>query len=711
MLRIVMLLLFPVLLFGQSPQAGNSTRRVSVPRGYALIIGISNYQNLQASAQLQFPESDAEALYRVLISHEGGAFPPENVHILKGKEATLSNIRRELEEWLPSVAQPADRVAVYFAGHGLVKDGKGYFAPWDVDPANPDTTGYPMPVLGDVIANRVKARWKVLFTDACHSGNVTAETTNESIDAELRKLPSNFLTLTATMQRENSYEDPNLSTGFGIFTYFLTQAFAGNADNDPCDGKITADELIEYVRVNVRRYTRDRSVFQTPQARGDYEPEMLLGVSTSCLQNLTSRGASNASSMLGTAIVEINMADVDVFMDGKPNSVGKVSPGRPLILPGLTSGLHDFEAVKQGYEPDRKQIMIVPGQEVTVTLRIRYPKKIKQSAIDLMKAGEKLLLSQRSTVNPVDLLFAPDQNNKSLQKARDLFEQALREEPNYSTAAFYLGQVNQILLDEKAALAAYKKAIQIDPGYVDARRQYAAVLIETGDTDEAIRQLTESIRLDPNSDEAYSLMSRAYWDKGIWSRSIETADEALKSNPSNAQAHLWRADSLRQLAAVEKDPARLKPMYESARDSYDRFLKLTNIKTSAPCAIGFLFGVCRRNHADRQSSFELLRSGGFLGMCISEQKIGNPLKAKGYCERAIENDDTYPIAHFILGNVYRDLFNNTGACEYLAAARNSYSEVIRLNPHIIESNNAKHYLEQIQKITSMVPDKRCGQGG
>ncbi|TPW09088.1 MAG: peptidase C14, caspase catalytic subunit p20, partial [Acidimicrobiaceae bacterium] len=125
--------------------------RDGVPRGYALIVGVAQYQNLDASKQLQFSESDADSMYRVLINHEGGAFPAENVHFLKGADATLANVRRELEEWLPSVAQPADRVIVYFAGHGFVQDGKGYLAPWDVDPNRLEATAYPMSRLGDVL--------------------------------------------------------------------------------------------------------------------------------------------------------------------------------------------------------------------------------------------------------------------------------------------------------------------------------------------------------------------------------------------------------------------------------------------------------------------------------------------------------------------------------------------------------------------------------
>ena len=119
-------------------------RRPALPRGYALVVGVAQYKNLDAAKQLQFPESDAEAMYRVLINHEGGAFPAENVHFLKGQQATLANIRRELEEWLPSVAQPADRVVVYLRRPRVREGRKGYLAPWDVDPERLETTAYPM---------------------------------------------------------------------------------------------------------------------------------------------------------------------------------------------------------------------------------------------------------------------------------------------------------------------------------------------------------------------------------------------------------------------------------------------------------------------------------------------------------------------------------------------------------------------------------------
>jgi uncharacterized caspase-like protein len=117
-------------------------------------------------------------------------------------------------------------VVVYFAGHGFVQNGKGFLAPYDVEPERLDATAYSMSTLGDILANKVGANWKVLLTDACHSGKINAETTNDALEAQFSALPASFLTLTATTEREQSFEDPNLETGFGFFTYYLVQAFA-----------------------------------------------------------------------------------------------------------------------------------------------------------------------------------------------------------------------------------------------------------------------------------------------------------------------------------------------------------------------------------------------------------------------------------------------------------------------------------------------------
>ena len=676
-------------------ESGESLELPAVPRGYALVIGVGEYRNLDEGKQLLFARSDAEAMYRVLISQEGGAFPPENVRLLTGAQATLANVREALEGWLPSVAAPADRVIVYFAGHGFVHEGRGYLAPADVDPERLEETAYPMSALGDVMANRVEARWKVLLTDACHSGKINAETTNETLDLQFGSLPHNFLTLTASREREQSHEDPRLSAGFGFFTYFLTQAWQGHADNDPCDGRITADEVIEYVRANVRRYARDRQLSQTPTARGDYDPAMLLGVGTACLGTVD----PESPSLLGTAIVETNMDDVDLYLDG--DLVGTLSRERPLTIPRLSSGLHEFTGVREGYAPDRKEILIPPGEEVTVTLRIRYPRRIRGSALELGERAERLLFSRRSTVNPLNLLpVSRSQTTEDLERARDLFEEALAEDPAYGKASYHLAQVHHLLGDYERSEQAYRHALTIDPSDVEARVQLGAVLLESGDPDAAIRELTDAARLEA-SDELDAMLARAYWDKGAWAEAQSWASEAIAQNASNAQAHLWRADALRQLAAESEPGTDRSVLYRAASKDYRTFLRLTNFRSSLGERLAFHFigfGAGRRRHADREEAWRNLRTAGYLGLCITERRTANPLRAREYCRRAVDHSEQNPIAHFLLGNVNRDLFNSHQSCEYLSAAARSYNRMLELNEHLAEADNARNYREQITGI-------------
>ncbi len=670
------------------PLPDRQNQPASVPRGYALIVGIGAYQKLAPEEFLKFPESDAQAIYRVLISQRGGAFPAENVHVLIGAQATLKNLRHELEDWLPAVAKEPDRVVVYFAGHGLVVRGRGYIAPWDVDISSPETTAYPMERLANVLGEQVKARWKVLLADACHSQKITAETTDDAFGDHTK----GFLTFTATRERESSYEDPKLSTGFGLFTYFLIQGMEGAADTN-CDGLITADEIIEYVREHVRDYARARGVSQTPTERGDFEGDsFLLGVS-----NCT--GAAPPPSLTqGSLTIETNMDEVEVYVDDQ--LVGKAAKAQPLKLPGLATGVHTVKGIRKGYQPDTKDVMVVPGQDRTVTLRIQYRLEYKRAAMELLERGEKLLFKRTSTFNPLTAYLPDRQTQGDLTQARSLFSQALKEEPNYAQAAFDLAMTCQLLSDSKAMLDAFRRAIRIDPTYEEARVQYAGALIEEGDPDEAIRQIEEALRIAPDDDVAWAHLARAYLDKGVWDRAIESADKALALKSTNDQAYLWKADALRRQAAAAAGPGGQK-LYLRAAETFEHYLALTNFSTPAyeKAAYYFIgFGIGARRHADRQGVYAYQRNLAYMGLCDCQDKLGNLTRARGACLRAIHYDSGEPLGYFFLGNVYRDMFNSSKRRDYLVSARVNYAKMIQINPDLDMSGHAKDYIEQIDGL-------------
>jgi tetratricopeptide (TPR) repeat protein len=672
-------------------------------RAYALVIGIAKYKNLAPSQDLHFTETDADAIYRTLISKEGGAFPAENVHLLVGPKATLENIRHELEEWLPSVAnQPNDRVVVYFSGHGYIKDGRGYLAPWDVDISQPETTGYPMELLGSVLANKVKAQWKLLLVDACHAGKLTAETTDDAVAGQLHQLPKSLLTFTSTRAAERSYEDPKLSTGFGLFTYFLVQGLQGNADNDPCDGVITADELVEYVRGEVRNYARARGVSQTPQDGGDLDyRKLIVAAHPACISGLVTQGVP-----LGSIVVESNMDNVDVYLDD--NFVGKVGTQTPLTLPGLSTGSHTVKGVHAGYEPDTRQELVIQGQRHTVTLRIQYRREYKPSATKSLDDGEKLLFQPATlgrSLDPLAVYTPARQRESQLIKARDLFSQALQEEPRYARAAYDLAQTCNLLSDQKCMFEGFKSAIQSDPTYVAARVDYSGALIESGDPDEAIRQLLEAIRLDPKRDLAYSNLARAYLDKGVYQDAVDSANKAITINPDNHQAYLWKGDALRRAAAKETDAAVQRRTYLQAQDAYDAYVELTNFSTPLYEKVAYLAGLGlggSRHRADRPLVYEYQRSLAFMGLCECQDMLGDRKRAVDSCERAIHYDPNDGMSYFLLGNVYSGLFNEAPRRDYLISARNNYEKMLHFNPDVEQAPHVKGYVEQIDSLLSKV---------
>jgi tetratricopeptide (TPR) repeat protein len=650
-------------------------QQIRTPRGYALVVGVGNYKNLPKEEALRFAESDAEAVYRTLISQEGGRMEPENVRKLIGPKATLASIKDALENWLAKTAREEDRVIVYFAGHGLVEKGRGFLAPYDVVKADIAATGYPMDKLGSVLGRDIKAAWKVLLTDACHSGKITPETSQEAVYEGFQKLPKNFLTLTSSRESEVSFEDPALATGFGLFSYYLVQGWQGQADVDPRDGVITADELIDYVRNEVRAYARSKGARQTPTERGDFPSDMWLGFSSERRAKLSL--ASQPQLANGTLIVEVNLDETEVYVDDK--LIGKAAPGKELRIPGLASGPHVIKGVRMGYDPASKEVLVVPGQEATVSLRIQYKRNIKKTARDSYDQGMEIYGRRKS--------------ESDLKRAAELFAKALKEEGQYSEAALGLCLTQQILQETEAGKKSCKKAIDIDPDYVEARVHYGALLVEAGDTTEAIRQLSEATRRDTRNSQAYSHLAEAFLLAKSFDKAEEAASKALEVSTKNSQAFLFRGDA-----------RRMQKKYQEALEDYKRYLELDNFIAPVYQKVGVAligFGLSHRN-AGQKRVFATQRSSAYFGMCGCEAELKNFLRAREYCEKAISTYKNDATSYYMLGTVFMDLFNRDNRRDYLVKAQDNIQQALSINPAAEFAGDAKKNLTQIREFLPMV---------
>jgi tetratricopeptide (TPR) repeat protein len=637
-----------------------------IPRSYAVIVGISRYQNLPANLQLQYAERDAQAIYTILISPEGGNFKAENVHVLTGDRATLAGLRREIDAWLPSVAKPGDRVLVYFAGHGFMYRGKGYLAPYDIDLNRIDSTGYPMDELGAVMGGKILASSKILLTDACHSGAISPEDT-ASLNRTLSSLNTSLFSLTASRDRERSFESAELEGGHGVFTYYVVKGLEGAADTNR-DGIVTADELAEYAHTQVREATGAQ---QNPTSdRGSFDPNMLLSYVPS-----NAAPAKPPAPKFGTLIFEANKDGVEVFVDDK--SVGVIEGGKPIVVPGLQPGEHTIKGVKMGYEPDGpRQETVYPGQESTVSIKILIPRRRPKAAVDLLDEGIKYYLR------------GAQQNYK---KAAECFEKALAADPTYSQAAYYLGLTYNALFDEQKAQQYFRKAIEIDPDYLEAHANYAGMLLDIGDVDEAIRQINTVLIRQPNHAMALTMLAQAYRLKGLYAQSIEAARKAAQAAPKSAEPHLWMADSLR-----------LSNRYQDAKAEYNQYLALSDFDSHLAgqlnyYVLGSLFGLGKRKRAGTHDIWSDLRSLAYFGLCDCERKLSNYDQAIGYCQRSLSYDPQDPYAHFALGVSYMRKAKETNSVAELAPALKHLQAVVAINPDLDEAQFAKKNIAAIQQ--------------
>ncbi|HEU0120609.1 MAG TPA: tetratricopeptide repeat protein [Bryobacteraceae bacterium] len=638
----------------------------SIPRSYALVVGVGDYQNLPPAAKLAFAERDAEAVYSILISPEGGNFRAENVKKLTGAKATLANMKRELETWLPGVAKADDRVLVYFAGHGFVdpKSGKAFLAPYDLNPSDIANTGYGMDQLGKIIGSSVQAKWKVLLTDSCHSGAITPEQ-GEIVNRSLLDLNRSMFSMTASRARERSFESKDWGGGHGIFTYYVVRGMEGYADENK-DSIVTADELAEYVRRNVREATKGQ---QNPTVdKGNFDPQMLLAF----LPSRVSPGEAPAPKF-GTWVIEANMDNVEVFVDGA--SKGVIGKGTPLRLPGLPPGVHTVRGVRMGYEPDGpREETVYPGQESTISIKITIPRRRTKAAVEPFEKGVEQYNNG---------------NKEAYTKALGEFRAAIAADPTYSQAWLYLARVQRDLFQIEESEKSFRKALEIDPDYLEARATFGGMLLDNGNVDESIRQLNAVVQRDPKHGMALSLLAQALRMKSLYPDSIETARKALQVNPRNAETHFWLAESLR-----------MSGKYPDAVSEYQQYLQLSDFDSKLAgkmnyYVLGYLAGMGRKKRAAQTDVWADMRSLAYFGLCDCERLQDRFDEAIAYCTRSLRYDNQEPYVHYVLALSYARRAKKMQSVEQYAAARSHFQKVLDINPDLAEADYARKNIQAI----------------
>jgi uncharacterized caspase-like protein len=225
-------------------------------RRLALIIGNSEYQDAKL-AHLVTPGEDANDLAEVLRSPDIGGF--DEVVTLINQSAPV--IRRAVAR-LFSDKKPDDLLLLYFSGHG-VRDDRGllYLAVQDTEHDLLNATAIAAMFITEEM-DRSRSRRQVLILDCCHSGAFAQGAKgvpglSVGTGTAFEGTGYGRVVLTATDSTQYAWEGDRLigEAENSVFTHHLVQGLhSGLADTD-ADGRITLDELYNYVYEQVVQET------------------------------------------------------------------------------------------------------------------------------------------------------------------------------------------------------------------------------------------------------------------------------------------------------------------------------------------------------------------------------------------------------------------------------------------------------------------------
>jgi hypothetical protein len=211
----------------------------------ALVVGIDYYQNI---SPLFGCVNDAHSVKAVLERDSDGTVNFGVIALLGTGPNDLVTKAEFKERVAELFADDSEIALLYFAGHGHIEATGGYLCTGDCRSGD---DGLPLiEVL--TLANRSKARNKVIVLDSCHSGIAGTNPLNPQ-DAALSE---GLTILTASTEDQYATEE----NGCGVFTTLFVDALNGSAGN--LVGAVTPGSVYAHIDQSLGPWEQ-RPVFKT----------------------------------------------------------------------------------------------------------------------------------------------------------------------------------------------------------------------------------------------------------------------------------------------------------------------------------------------------------------------------------------------------------------------------------------------------------------
>ncbi|MCB0628165.1 MAG: tetratricopeptide repeat protein [Saprospiraceae bacterium] len=630
--------------------AGGNTSRT-----YALVVGISNYQD-EAISNLSYADRDAGIFAEFLQSGPGGALGADQIRLLTNADATLARIQAGLE-WLMHQTRPGDQAIFYFAGHGDVETrndtGKGYLLAHDTPKNNYRLNAIDLDFLNHHINELSERGAKVLvITDACHSGTLAGNSTDgrEATARELMRHYANEIKILSCQPYELSQEGTGWGDGRGVFSYYLIEALQGGRADTDGSQFVDLYELEDFLQDHVRKATGKQ---QHPEVFGGLKRDPLFLVD----QDLAGASREKEKSELQE---NFEQAVLNRLATRKGNNnyvrfIDAIDRGR-LLFPEQRSAYTYYQQL-------RSDTTFLPLRGIMdERLVVALLDSVQQAILAYLNADPEEL-AQRARFDRKYHYFP-----EYLQRAADIlgpedarYRPTLAKQYYFEGLALRLDGEQQGGMDSlyQMALDKQQKALTFEQDAAYIYNELGWLLLELGRTEEGITHLQRAIEIAPTWAIPYNNLAIAYKQQEQLELSKEMYLKAISLKPDFSSAYA----NLGNLFYVQEQP-------DSAEIMYLRSIELgPNYK---------------ENHFN-------------LGLLLSGDET-RQAEAESLYRRVLEIEPDYPEAFFELGNLYDEMGQPDSAeTMYLKAIalKPDYAEAYRNCGFFYESQNRSEDAEKM----------------
>ena len=289
--------------------------------------------------------------------------------------------------------------------------------------------------------------------------------------------------------------------------------------------------------------------------------------------------------------------------------------------------------------------------------------KLKEAATAITKALALNPTLPNAWVYAAQLYFQLDDHERALHACR----QAQQQDAVDATSTNLLGTILLSMQQPIEAQAAFTKALQIEPGDIEALRGLGYSYLMTEKFDTAALHCSRSLELDPDCAANWLLLSRIYSKQLIFDKAAHCAERAIALNPADPAAQTQLANMLQSMGR-----------FDAALTHYNKAL------LQAPQDIESLSGRA-----------ELYEKMGLYNEAIRD------------LEPALKSPNTPPQALFTYAKIAPHIDETLDAIKQLelmasrlkeGQGQQIYYHLGRLNAHLGEYNQAFNYYSRANKL-------------